>query len=690
MSDLTTALKQKFQAMPGLGNGIANRSKNQAVLQWAQEQYDSCRRTRLQFERQWFLNLAFYFGKQYYQWTSELGPIARLIEPPAPPWRVRAISNKIKPIARSEHAKLNKERPIPYVIPSTTDDADLQAAKAGEIILEHLTRERKLSKVIRRATFWQILTGNGFIKDWWDASAKDEGNNQGIIRWEPVTPFHLYVPSMLEEELENQPYVIHSVPKSPWYIKKVFGVELEPQVSTNPTESVMHKVYQALGMQQDSSEVIHVNEMTVKEGKFFPNGGRIFWAQDQVLHIEEGWPFPYEDYPFTHLSHVLTGRFYSDSVIPDLVPLQKEYNRTKSQIIEAKNLMAKPQLKAVQGSLDPKKMTSEPGLIIFYRPGFDGPEPIPLQALPSYVMDSLEIVQRDMDDISSQHEVTKGRTPPGVTAATAIAYLQEEDDSKLAASIASLEEGVEKVGSHTLKLVKRYWTEERVVRVAGDERVYEANQFKGADLRDNTSVTVETGSAAPRSKAAKQAFIMELGKMGWIPPDKALRYLDMAESGALYRDMQLDVIHAQRENIKMLQDWEELYDIFQDEDTGEPMGTLEVNTWDNHQTHIMEHNNFRKRQAYEMLDEKAHEVFERHVQMHMQLSGMQFGTNIDSGDVLPAELDPGVPEMPLGAGQNMEEQPGQPTFPPELTELPPNGGPTQGSGEFAEEEGAAE
>ena len=671
MTDLATVLEERFPQLRTLREG----RREQALLQWAQKEYEKCQRVRLQFERQWFLNMAFYFGRQYYTWTNNLAaPIAKLIEPKAPPWRVRAVSNKIKPIIRSEHSKLNKERPVPFVIPSTTDDADVHAARGAEIILDHLAREMKQSRIMRRASFWQAILGNGFVKDWWDAQDTDEKGNQGVLKWEPLSPFHIYVPAMLREEIEDQPYVIHSASHDPWWVYKTYGKKLEPQNSSNPTDSVMFKVYQSLGLHEDEENVIHVHEMWIKSNEQFPGGGRVVWAQDEILFVDEEWPLPYGDYPFTHLTHIPTGRFYAESVVPDLIPLQKEYNRTKSQIIEAKNLMSKPQLTAMRGAIDPRKITSEPGLIVFYRPGYEAPQPIALQNLPDYVIESLELVQWDMDDISSQHEVTKGRTPPGVTAATAIAYLQEEDDSKLSSSISSIEEGVEKLGTHSLKWVREYWTEERVVRVIGDEQVYEAHKFKGADLRDNTSVTVETGSATPRSRAAKQAFIMELGDKGWLSPDQVLQYLDMAESGALYRDLKLDQRQAQRENIRMYEEWEDIIPTMEDEDMpGLFLGTLEVNSWDNHQIHILEHNNFRKRQAYEMLPEEAQEVFERHVQMHIQISAGQFGHDLDSGDEMPADIDPSIPEVPLGSGGIPEQTPGEPPVSPESMQVPQGG-----------------
>lgn len=573
------------------------------LLTLAKKNLTVSRQSRLQFERQWYMNMAFYFGRQWAQWTPSINGFSQLKTPAAPPWRVRLISNKIRPIIRTEHAKVIKERPQPFVIPRSEEEEDLYAAQAGEQIFEYHWQELNFNRQIRRAMFWACITGNGFIKDWYERDAKSFDDVQGMVQIEPVSPFHIFVPDMQEEELENQPYVIHSVAKNSDWIKSKFPQEkaakLKADTAAGP-DALEQKFFSALGITTPPKSHTSIHECWIKPTKDYPEGAVITWAGDMVLQFQEGWPYQHKEYPFTKFDHIPTGRFYADSTVPDLIPLQKEYNRTRSQIIEAKNRMSKPQLLAPRGSVDPKKITSEPGLVITYTPGFEKPQPLPLQNLPPYVIDEQDRIQRDMDDISSQHEVTKGRTPPGVTAATAISYLQEEDDSKLAATISSLEEGVEKIGRHTLSHVQEFWANERLIRVMGLNGMYEAYYFSGADLAGNTDLRVEHGSAIPRSRAAKQAFITELGKMGWIPPDRALRYLDMAETGKLYEEMHIDTRQAQRENMRMAE-------------SGQPMST---NDWDNHELHILEHNNYRKSQKFETLPDEIKQAFQQHVDEH--------------------------------------------------------------------------
>lgn len=634
------------------------RKEEAALVEWAEARFQKSRQGRMAFERQWYMNLAFYFGKQHVQWKqNQLGSFSRLYEPPVPPWRVRLVANKIKPIVRTELAKITKETPQAFILPASGDDKDRIAAEAAESIYENLARELDLGKIARRACFWTVICGSGFIKDWYDPEQKDFAGVKGTICVEPISPFHIFAADYAEETIDGQPFLIHCIAKSPEWVLAMYDKKVEADAGAQ-NGMLETKFLSAMGVSnQGKPDAVAVKEMWVKPGAFkkYPDGARIVWAGDQLLEVNEKWWYEHNQYPFQKIDHVPTGRFYGDSVIVDLIPLQKEYNRTRSQIIESKNRMSKPQLLAPKGSVDVNKITSEPGLVIQYQPGFTPPQPLPLQSIPQYVIEELDRIQRDMDDISSQHEVTKGRTPPGVNAATAIAYLQEEDDSKLAYTVSSLEEAHERLGRHLLSHVKQFWQAERMVRVTGDTGAFEAFVFSGATIGDNTDLRIESGSATPRSKAAKQAFITELGKMGWITPDRALRYLDMAETGRLYEEMQVDARHAQRENVKLA--------------AGDV--SVVVNEWDAHEAHIIEHNNFRKSQAFEILTDEGKVLFNMHVTMHQQVLAMSFGsqpmvpgdprlqallaTQQQAGGMMPPPGEGAAPEP--GGGAPIGEQP---------------------------------
>lgn len=640
--------------------GTGNPEKD--LLDYANKAYNMARTGRFPFERVWYMHLAFYFGKHYAQWAttaldatglqSEVS-YSKMYEPAVPAWRVRLVCNRIRTVVRGELAKITKEKPRGFVIPASTDESDLAGAHAGEAIHECLWRELHMNRTLRRAVFWELLCGTSFVKDWYDRESKDFNGIKGKICAEPVTPFHLLVPDLQEEELENQPFVIHEMAKDPSWIAKHFKLDVDADSSGDSGGILEQRFLAALGVSgAQNKRYVSVREGWFKPNNKFENGLYLMWTKDKVLHSQQTWPYKHGEYPFTKLDHIPTGRFYSESSIADLIPLQKEYNRTRSQIIESKNRMSKPQLVAVRGSVDPNRITSEPGLIIFYTPGFAAPQPLPLQNLPSYVIDEIERIKLDMDDSASQHDISRGNTPPGVSAATAISFLQEQDDSKLLPSVSSLEEGVERIGRHFLSHVIQFWQIERMVQVVGVNGQWESHKFKSESLHSNTNFKIEAGSAAPTSRAAKQAFILELMKGGYIPPEQGLKYLNMSETGRMYEELQRDARQAQRENMRLAEG-------------EEPFGP---NTFDLDLIHVQEHEAYCKTEEYESSKPEIQAALQAHLTGHrMKLAQMQ-------GLMLPPE---DLKLIAIGRGEpvQMPQQGMLPNGQPQN-----NGAPAQGEG----------
>ena len=101
------------------------------LVDFARTEHEKAKSARASIERQWRLNLAMYYGKQNVAFAT-VGPAAgRLITPKAPPWRVRSVTNRIRPIIRTEFARLTQNKPSASVTPSSSEDKDLMAAQAG-------------------------------------------------------------------------------------------------------------------------------------------------------------------------------------------------------------------------------------------------------------------------------------------------------------------------------------------------------------------------------------------------------------------------------------------------------------------------------------------------------------------------------------------------------------------------------
>lgn len=678
--------------------------REQSWASWVENEFVRCRTARAPIERQWHLNISFYNGRQYVAPLTVPGQGFRLTVPKAPPWRVRLVINKVRTAARTEASKLTSNKPIPCVIPATTEDEDFAAARIAEQILRSEFHTADFEATLKSWVWWGVVTGNSFLKSWWDATAVDPMNQEppkpnpvpglppvetppipGKICYERVNPFHIYVPDLMTEDLEKQPYIIHVSTRSPLWIKNKFGFDAIPDSMTADT-TLDSAVLQPM-TDKSHLDAVLVKEVWLKPNAHpdFPQGGVITVINNKVRQSVTKWPWPFQEYPFYKYSGIPTGGFYSESVITDLIPLQKEYNRTRSQIIEIKNLMGKPKLIAPRGSINPRQISSEPGQAILYTPGFNPPTEMRGSEVPSSMIQEINTLTAEFDDISGQHEITRGNTPNSqITSGTAISFLQEQDDSKLAYQVASIEHGMERFGRHYLKYVAKYWTEKRLVRTVGRDGDFEAKHWAGSDLRGNTDVRIQSGSALPYSKAARQALIVEMMQNGWISPEAGMDIMELSGFEKILEDFLVDKRQAQRENMRLAEapveiiqsmvnppvgpDGQPQYTV--NPSTGEeevidpqtgmawhPQPPLPINSWDNHEAHIHFHNQFRKSQQFELLDESIKQAFELHVQAHqMALMMPQMG---QAGIVANPELAQ-APEEEVEGADPSEEPTGSP------------------------------
>jgi hypothetical protein len=202
-----------------------------------------------------------------------------------------------------------------------------------------------------------------------------------------------------------------------------------------------------------------------------------------------------------------------------------------------------------------------------------------------------------------------------------------------------------------LILAVQYWDEPRLVKATGIDQVISARFLSRSDIKNGTDIRMEAGSSLPVSKAARNAFFMDLINRGIIPGDKGLELLNLPNMRSYYAIIKVDENQATRENIRLrqtdpaeiiaareqveMQKQEQLMQLGYVDETGavdemsarqDPMlaqlldkldrAMLPVNDWDNHEIHIYIHQRFMKSQAFENMDPAIQEEFIKHVEDH--------------------------------------------------------------------------
>ena len=691
-------------------NRFKKKEEAKKLVAWVKSEYEKCKQSRKTEEQDWYLQLSFYNGNQYHSWRR-LGNGQVLAEEPNPQGLPRVTVNRIEPVVRTEIAKTTSGHPSATVIPASNDDDDLMAASAAEQVWQSLyDREHFQTRILQKAEFWRATTGNAFMKTYWDPSIKEivptpvvdpytgekkviqQVSSMGDVKFEVVSPFHLFVPDLSEEDLESQPYIFNVYTKSEEWVRSNFGAVLPKDfkpAKVSTSELLDAALMDMRNVDNSKPDAILVIEMWAKPNgcPYLPKGGLVTIVDNEIVQMaENGIPYAHKQYPFAHIGTIPTGKFYRRGTVKTLIPIQREYNRLRSQIIHAKNLMAKPQMMFQEGSVDPRKITARAGIWVPIRPGFQYPTPVPIQPLPQYVINEVKQLEMDFEDLSGQHAVSRGESG-GVTAATAINYLQERDDAYLTTVFSAIEAAVEKIAKQSIALFIQYVTQPRLIKTVGSDGAFDATVLSGADIASGNDIRVESGSALPTSKSARQALITEWMKMGFISPQDGLRILDMGMLKQYYNLLKLDENQAQRENLMMKRLTDETVQQFQmnwemGASNGDPDKTVPgqtdaegnpialevpavvpVHDYDNHAVHIEVHNRFRKSQSFEILPDVVKAEFQKHISMHeaalqqkmmeqAMMGMMGEGAAPGQPTALPSEQ---AGQMPQQTGQTSEQ-----------------------------------
>lgn len=604
----------------------------QQLVQLNDRWFDRSTAARAYVERQSLLNLAFFLGQQYVGMPEGVGS-NRIVSKPQPKGRVRTTENMIMPTVRSEIARLMRTRPTGTTLPLGDDPEDIEAAAAGDDLLQHVRREHDREAITEEAVMWSVVAGTGH-KGWtWDPEAVDRYGNQGDFEFRALSPFDFAVPRLRESDLDRQPYVMVTrlyeldEIEDRWDVRVAADGDATASALDDRITGILRGLHSAdssqffgsTGAEKHDVKTAVVKETWIKPSRMAPEGAVLITAGGQLLDLTP-WPqwtqrvYPFAKYPYVSVP----GAYWGRGLVSDLIPIQRRHNRALSIGIELMNLyamlgIAAPKNSKVRGEMGGRAYLVETPLGAHQ--GALNIQPPQVGELPTRELDNTRQAFRD---IASQHEVTKGHTPPNVRSGTAINLLKEIDDSSSTIALRAIERAEEKSARHILAIVRAHWDEPRMVMVLGKDGDIERRSFISGNEVGGEFV-VQSGSAWPYSKAEKINSVLELWRDGLLDPQEAIEHLDLGVTTAtILKGRNEDKRHARRENQK----FEDLTALLPDGSVDVSMMVnqarqLAPEMWHNHMVHVEEHNRVRKSARYETWPILKQMVLEAHIEGHM-------------------------------------------------------------------------
>lgn len=365
----------------------------------------------------------------------------------------------------------------------------------------------------------------------------------------------------------------------------------------------------------------------------------------------------------------IPGRFWRKTRLDDLVPLQIFRNTVEANLRLSAQRMGNAIWLKPKGS-GVSLITGEPGQEIEYNPislggqSFAKPERVaaelnnvqPLIMLIAKIDDAIERV-------AGTFFLQGGETPPGVTAASALAYLGERAQKSMSPLMSEYAKSWRTFEYMTLEIARENWDDQRIRVIAGKNRKWQVSKFSKADLQGAVNLIIDYNGMFPKSNATERANIAQLVQLGIINPqaDEETRFNILKAFGEmeLLGSKNTDVVDASKEQDAFVEDPNYIPQI-------RPMV-------DNSKIHLMMHTEFAKTDEFRELPQERQQIWLEHVAntvtdivaRQMALAGMGLPDSPDD-----EELASGQAQIGAQAGAQAQNAQGDPNLPPDGSEGP--------------------
>jgi hypothetical protein len=674
------------------------------------------------FETVWWNNIALVLGDHSASWNPSLSKFEDRdtyfsdLEGKKP----KLVINHALTVGRTELSKLTKSRPVMDIMANSDEPVDISAAKVGRSALDYAEWKFKLKKIRKNALWWMIQTGLGAVYVGWDYLNDKAGFIEAII--DPSTSEPTFDPSrttelkkMMEDgvitDLQKERYPLGEIE-----VKVYSPFQLLPDETKTEFEEIqdlivsdvadidvligMYGHRKTKNLRPDSNLVLGSVERrmmaragvpgglgdkaaTIENGvqvhtywllpnvfrgnEFLKHGKMVRWTADRkVLEIANTFPFQDGRMPFAFFQHIPTSAsIWPDCIMNHIRGPNLEIDKTVSQLIDNKDYMANPMWIVANQHKIRGEVKNVAGGMLRYRhvPNIPPPAPVQGMQMPQQVEQILTGLREQILDISGQSEVARGRVPQGARSGVAVAYMQEEDDTKIAPTVENMEDAIAYKGSLFLERFSQFYVFERILRFYRRDGMFDVRRFKGADLKNNTDVVSQSGSAMPKSKAAKQQYTLELISLGVLKdPHKIEQMLELGHGEP--DDTDKAIAQANRENETMLHGvWKSQTtkggeaDLEEGERFKKLSAAVPVKAWHNHTVHMQRHTSAMMDEEFERLSITHPEIvrlFDEHVAMHQQELAKQ--QQAAQQQLMAAKGAPDGPPTPAGGAEQPPAQ----------------------------------
>lgn len=432
-------------------------------------------------------------------------------------WLFNSIANK--------HADAMDNYPSPNVLPRAENHK--KDAQKLQKILPAVLEQNSFEQVYSDCWWYKLKTGNALYGVFWD-STKEDGI--GDIEIKQCDLLNLFWESGVKN-LEDSPYLFYVSMYTEEYVKNTY-----PRVSLagGGTFNISRYEKQETEVNQPKIAVIDVYYKTYVGGQKQLHyckycGNTVIYSSENDKGIKNGW-YSHGRYPF-----VIDTLFVEESSVTGfgyidiMKDCQEDIDRLNDAVLRNALMCSRQRYFYRQdGSVNKQEFADWSQDFVHVQGSLDNENirQIAVNPLPSEVFTALSMKIEELKETSGNRDFSQGGTASGVTAASAIAALQEAGSKLSRDMIKSSFRAFTKVCYLVIELIRQFYTQPRCFRIAGKESEESFISYTSStDITEKNApifdITVTAEKKTPFSRVAANELAKEMYAMGFFTAEKA-------------------------------------------------------------------------------------------------------------------------------------------------------------------------
>lgn len=442
--------------------------------------------------------------------------------------RPSSIYNFFSEMVEAKVSQRSRFKPAIAVIPQDDGVNDENRADSAKLALKSMEQAKDFETILANGDKFNFLSGQSYTHVDWNkylggpSKKFQQYLDQGVQpKYEDGTPipyamegdidYQVFGPDRCYEELGKKRWSdVNDISKIEWiHVDELKADYPDKAGEISATDSIYHSYFSA-EERLDWTNHCMVITYYYKKNRFIKEGRMVKYTPGVILENVD-LPYKHGQLPFIFDTDIdvqgeLTGRPF----VANIEKLQRLHDMCSASAARGFAIGNSPKWVYAKGSIDPNKLANQYSSLEFKGP--IKPSLETFNGVPQAAMPMLEWAEKGIQKASTNYNISRGEAPPGVKAAVALQFLDEQELQRESRGMAKRQKRIIELNKMTLSLMQQYYTKEdgRILKILGEDNQYLLLDFSTIDLSGQFDIRIENSSSLPDSKTGKIAAILDL------------------------------------------------------------------------------------------------------------------------------------------------------------------------------------